>query len=207
MRGDDAEQDLFSATADQDRGVRSLHGLRIAPRVADGVVAADQGGTLLRPQRLADAQRFLELRQTPPDRRKRITIRVVLDLVPAGSEAEDQPAAAELIDRRRHLGEQRWLAVRVAGNQRPEADSLRLPGERCEQAPALHLWLVRRSDHSVEVIVQPDRVVTEALRLLPVRDQRLVGSAFLGSLYAEANPGGVHGRSHSAGAGGHAIAA
>ena len=45
-----------------------------------------------------------------------------LGLVPAGPEAEDEPAAADLVDRRGLLGEQRRVVEARAGDERPELD-------------------------------------------------------------------------------------
>ena len=47
-----------------------------------------------------------------------------LDLVPAGAQAEDQPAAADLVDGGGLLGEHRRVVERGRGDQRPELDPL-----------------------------------------------------------------------------------
>ena len=41
----------------------------------------------------------------------------------AGAQAEDEPATADLIDRVGHLGQQRRVAIRGAGDQRAECDA------------------------------------------------------------------------------------
>ena len=57
-----------------------------------------------------------------------------LGLVPAGAEAEHEPAAAELVDRGGLLGEQRRVVEVRAGDERPELDPRGRRGDRRQRA-------------------------------------------------------------------------
>ena len=61
----------------------------------------------------------------------------VLRLVPAGAEAQDQPAAADLVDRVGHLRQQRRVAEAGADDERADLDPLGDGGQRGQQRPAL----------------------------------------------------------------------
>ena len=56
-----------------------------------------------------------------------------LDLVPADADPEPEPPAAQHIERRRLLGDQRRLALRQDQDARGEADALGAAGEKAEQ--------------------------------------------------------------------------
>jgi hypothetical protein len=61
--------------------------------------------------------------------------RVVLRLVPPRAEPEDQPAAADLVDRVRHLGDQRRIAKTGAGHQGSDLDPVSCRRKRRQQRP------------------------------------------------------------------------
>ena len=61
----------------------------------------------------------------------------VLGLVPAGAEAQDQAAAADLVDRRGLLREHRRRVEARRGDERPQADPAGRGGDRGEHRPAL----------------------------------------------------------------------
>jgi hypothetical protein len=53
-----------------------------------------------------------------------------LQLAPPGSEPQDQPAIADLVDRIRHLGQQRRVTKGRAGDEQPDRDPVRGGGQR-----------------------------------------------------------------------------
>jgi hypothetical protein len=57
--------------------------------------------------------------------------------VPAGAETEDEPAAADLVERGGLLGEQRGIVEVRAGDERPELDPARDGRDRGERRPGL----------------------------------------------------------------------
>ena len=86
-----------------------------------------------------------------------------LGLVPAGAQAEDQPAAADLVDRRGLLGEDSRVVERRAGDQRAELDAVGDRSDRGENRPGLP----RPTRGSVgpaieEVLAEPDGVIPES---------------------------------------------
>src|SRR5262249_22504478 len=108
--------------------------------------------------------------------------------------AVDEAAAREHIHRRGHLGDQRGRAIRVAGDEDADADPPRFACERREQRPGFHLRLTGRTDDWIEVVVEPDGVEAQGVRLVPVGGEGLVADAFLRCLDAEMDGGGDHTR-------------
>src|SRR5581483_2522345 len=104
--------------------------------------------------------------------------RPVLGLVPPRAEAEDEPAAADLGDRRRHLRQQPgWVEAR-AGDERSERHPLGDSRQRREQRPDLPGAALVASVAAVEqVVAEPDRV--EAARLRDPRHRGVLGPAGL----------------------------
>src|SRR5262249_31042897 len=105
---DQAQQHLLAAAADHDRRMRLLQGLGIAPGALDPVVAAVELRALVAPHAQADLQRFGELPQARSDRREVVAVGAILVFVPPGAETELEAALAHVIERARHLGQQRW---------------------------------------------------------------------------------------------------
>ena len=124
------------------RAVRPDHERRAAgPRaarqelaVAGLVVRAVEVDRPVAEQRPDDRERLLE----PVDPMvEREAERAELGLVPAGPEAEDEPAAADLVDRGRLLGQHRRVVEARARHERPELDPRRRGGEAGERRPRL----------------------------------------------------------------------
>src|SRR5439155_7940385 len=65
-------------------------------------------------------------------------------------------------------------------------------GQRGEERPALHLRLGVRADDRIEVVVEPDGVEAEGMRLRPVSGDCRVADTLLRRLDAEAEGGGGH---------------
>jgi hypothetical protein len=84
---------------------------------------------------------------------------VELAPVPAGAEAEDEAPAADLVDRRRHLGDQPRRVKAGAGDQRPDRHARRGRGQRGHQRPRLP----RPAVLIEQVVADPDRVEPDLL--------------------------------------------
>src|SRR5262249_51106821 len=114
-------------------------------------------------------------------------VRLVIAGEPAGADAEDEPAAAHLVDRRRHLREQGGGPVRVAGDEHADAETARLRRERRKERPALETRPVLVAEDRHEVVVDPRAVEAERLRLLPRRQDLLPAGVLVRRLDAEAD--------------------
>jgi len=92
----------------------------------DSVVGTLEARALLGEHRPSDRQRFLEAVLAPADRRKLEAVARVLRLVPGRADPEHRTSPRDDVERRDDLGEHRRIAVRDAGDERPEQDALRL---------------------------------------------------------------------------------
>ena len=113
-----------------------------------------------------------------------------------GAEAEDEPAAADLVDRVGALGEHRRVVERGAGDERPELDPARRGRQRGQQGPGLPRSAWRAVGPAVEeVLADPERVEAEVLdRAGHVEELRPADLALdLGQLDADLD-GAAHGR-------------
>ena len=94
----------------------------------------------------------------------RVAERPELGLVPAGPEAEHQPASADLVDGHRLLGEQRRVVEARAGDERAELHPARDRGDRREGRPRLPRPARLAIRPAIEqVLAEPDRVEPEVL--------------------------------------------
>ena len=117
------------------------------------------GGGLSSPRRVVDhRQRLAEGLQARDRRAELVAVLGVVALEPARAQPEDQPAAGDVIDGARHVGEQVRVAVGVAGHERAEVDALRGLGHGREQAPALEVRAVAVAEEREEVIPGEERV-------------------------------------------------
>ena len=87
----------------------------------------------------------------------------VLGLHPRAADAQDRPAAADVVEGRRGLGHDPWVAERVGADEQPEAGPLGLRRPRGERRPALEDRLVGVAEDRVEVVPRPEVVVAEAI--------------------------------------------
>ena len=79
------------------------------------------GGGLPLPSRGLDArQRLAQVAQAVGRVAELVAELVVVALEPAGADAEDQPAARDVVDGAGHVGQQLRVAVAVAGHERAE---------------------------------------------------------------------------------------
>ena len=122
------------------------------PVEVDGTVAQE------RPD---DRERLLELVDAVVEREAE---RAELRLVPAGTQPEDEPSAADLVDRGSLLGQQGRVVEVRAGDEWPELDPVRGCRDRRQQRPGLQRPACRPVRPAVEqVLADPDRIEAEEL--------------------------------------------
>ena len=101
---------------------------------------------------------FLELVQSHRCRRELVAVRVVLVLAPPTTDAEHEPSAGEHLQRRRHLGDQRRVAIAVPEHVMAQHHVGELGGQPRERRPALEEAFRLLLVESVEVVGDPHRV-------------------------------------------------
>ena len=190
VAGDQPQEHSLAAAAHQQRQAR-LHGLRVADGVAHREVLAFERRALRAPHAAQDGERLAELLEAGGDGGERVAVLLVLDLVPAGAEADDQPAARHLVEGGRHLGEQRGRPVAHAEDELADAYAAGDGGHGGDLGPRLEHWLGLVRDRD-EVVDHPDRV--EACLVCRLGDlARLApGRAELRQAEAEADPRLAH---------------
>jgi hypothetical protein len=114
------------------------------------------------PQQAADDREgFLEAVDPVVERHAE---RAELGLVPAGPDAEHEPATRDLVDRVGLLGQDRRVVEAEAGDERPELDPARHGRDRGKARPGLPRPSRRPVTPSVEqMLAEPDRVVAQVL--------------------------------------------
>ena len=171
--GHDAQRDLLAAAADHQLGMRLLHRLGIERRVGELVVAALEGGAALRPQRRDDLARLVQPLQPLAQGIERNAVRLVLVLLPAGAEAEQQPPARDDVDLRGHLGHDGRVAVGVAEHDRAHAHARHQRGQRAERAQRFQHRALTLLRVGQEVIGHAGDVPARRLQVFPeVQDAR-----------------------------------
>jgi len=135
--------------------------------VLDAVVLAREGDLLALEQRQDDLERLVEAAGEVVER---VAEGVVLGLVPAGAEAEQQAPAAHVVEGVGDLGEQGRVAEAVAGDEWPDGGGGGGLGDGAEQREGLpdaaRLALVHDDRAGVaedQVVRNPERVDADAL--------------------------------------------
>src|SRR5690606_2343836 len=110
------------------------------PRAADhDRDVAQRRRVELLPASLDARQRLREVREAGPRRTELVAVLVVVPLEPAGTRAEDEPAAADVVQRAGHVRLQVRVAVAVAVHERAELDPFGELGPRAELGPGLEV--------------------------------------------------------------------
>ena len=99
------------------------------------------------------------------DRREAVAVCPPLVFLPAGADAELEPAAADDVDRRRHLRGEGGVPEPGADDHVAEPDALGRHRERGQDRERLERDLLGRPRHRVEVIEDPQRLEPELLGL------------------------------------------
>src|SRR3954447_15149407 len=121
--GEEARGAALAGAADEDRNA-----LLQRPRVARRLV--DDGRAALKPRRAGaphereQLEGVLETGEALAQRREVPAVEAVLALEPAGAEAAQRAAARQHVERRDDLRQVGDVAVRDAGDERPETDAL-----------------------------------------------------------------------------------
>jgi len=184
---DELQEDALSGAADHDRRMRLLHRGGEAHRVRHGVVLAVQRRLRLRQHAADDPERLVE-RSEPARHGLEVDAEApVLELEPAGADAEVEASAAHVIERRRHLRGEARMAVRVTGHHRADAGAARRLGEGGDRRPRLEARPLRIDEDRVEVVEVPERVVTPAVGLPPQIQHVAPRDRLLAGLDAEAD--------------------
>ena len=114
-------------------------------------------------------------------------VHLVLDLGPGGADAELQPAAGQVVDGDRELGQDDGVAVGVAGDQAADAHALGRLGHRRLQRPALVDGPVGAGGPDRGEVVEVPQVVETALVGDPPHRAELIdGDVLTGGFQAEA---------------------
>src|SRR5438132_539940 len=133
--GHDAQGDALAAAADHQLGMGRLHGLGIERSIRELVVAPLEVAAALGPQGLHHLARLVQTLQPLAHRPERDAVGLVLVLLPARAEPQEEPAARDDVDLRRHLRDHRRVAVGVAQHDGAHADAGHQSGQRAERAP------------------------------------------------------------------------
>jgi hypothetical protein len=168
--------------------VGSLHGLGQSRRVRQPVVVAGVGEPLALgggPQTGDDGQLLGEAVEPFAQRGKRDPVGGVLLFEPAGAEPELDPATAHGVDLGGGDGQRAGKAERGRGDERPEADARRLPGQGSERDPGVGragpcLGPARVAAHPEKVVGAEEGIEAEPLRLLGDGQLLVVRGALLG---------------------------
>ena len=155
------------------RSPRDLHRLRVELRVVDADPPAPVRPAVgLAPQPVEERQLVLDEVKAFADIRKVQPKLAVLLVVPARTDADLDPAAAHLVDRRDDLREHPRVAERDRRDERPEPDAFGLARKTGEDRPRIRGRPARRSRKALEVVGSEERL--EAVRLGAAGDRHLV---------------------------------
>src|SRR5262245_13334690 len=152
-------QHVRTITRDEDRDPATRR--RREDRVIELLEPAGHRNAVPVEQPAEDRERLLETSETVVDGEAE---GLVFGIVPSGSDAQDLPTGADLVQRGGHLRQQSGMTEARAHHERPELHAVRHRREGRQDRPGL----VHRLDGSViepveEVVEHPDRVETGIL--------------------------------------------
>ena len=188
MLGDDLEQRFFSTPADHQRNARLLQRLGITDGIRHAVLLALEGGFVLGEHAGDDLTCFVEPLETSAKIFEVDPEAAMLQLVPAGAQAEIEPAAACVIERGGHLRGQARVAIGVAVDERTDTGAPGVLAERAQQCPVLHAGAggVGREDR-IEMIERPERVIAPGVEFRPDVAHPLPSYVLLPGLESKSN--------------------
>src|SRR5262245_25833389 len=165
--GDDLEGDTLAAPADHQLGVGGLDRFGIEGGVGELVVAPLERRAPFLPQRADHLAGLVQPLESLAHRVEGNAVRLVLVLLPARAQSEEEPPAGDDIDLRGHLGDDRRMAIGITENDRAYAESRHQSCQSAQGAPrlehrALALLRVRH-----EVIGHAGDVPPSRLEMLP----------------------------------------
>ena len=150
LRGDPQGQAACAAYPDRYPGL--LDGFRGADRVLDRVVSTLIGGLLPRPHQLRYLQRLVQLTNPYGGWRVPVAVCSIFDILPAGADAEVDPAAAYVVEARGDLRHQRRVPVALGGDHGAQPEPPRVPRDGGEGRPALEAGCLHRLVGHEEVV-------------------------------------------------------
>ena len=156
------QRPLRTSAANQDREAL-LDRRRVVPdRLSPVVLLA--GRALAVEHAAHDADRLIQPAQALARRAAELDPeRAVLGLEPGAADAQHRPAAADVVERGRHLGDERRVAERVGTDHEPDGGALGALGPGGQGQPALEHRSLVGTDDGIEVVPGPDRVEAEAV--------------------------------------------
>ena len=146
---------LLAAAADADRRVRLLRALRLVAGVLELVVLAVEGRGLLGEQAGQHLAGLLEAVEALLDAAELDAVGAGLLLVPAGADAELEPAVGDDVERRGHVGQHGGMPVVDAGDQHADAQPLGGLRQRGQRDPALQARPGGVGEDRIEVVERP----------------------------------------------------
>src|SRR5437763_3561850 len=156
--GHGAEGSLFTGAADADGRMGPLHRLGVAAGAPQGEVAAVEVGGLVGQQPDDHLAGLVEAIEALLQRAQLDPVGVALLFVPAGADAQLQPAVGDDVDRRGHIGQHRRVAVDDPGHQHADPEPLGGLGQRGRHRPAFQTRAGRIREDRIEVIEGPRRL-------------------------------------------------
>ncbi len=161
---------LLAAAADHQRNVVAEAG--IGHRLLGAVVRAGERRALALDHRHDDLERLVELVEPVGERAELVSELVVLELEPARSETQDGAALAHHVERGDRLGQQRGIAIGVAGDQGAQLDVLGGRRQATQGGVGLQHRLVGGAEPGqlVEVVHHEDGVEAGRISLPRLRD-------------------------------------
>jgi hypothetical protein len=179
--GSEPVGDLFAIAADEDRGVGSLYWLRCQRGVGELVEFPIEVSSLVLEEGADHRDGLFEAAKAAAYGVEGDAVGLVLVLLPSRANAEDEAAAADVVDLRGHLGEDGGVAVSVAGDHGAEADARHGGGESGDTGPGFAsgptvVFLVRH-----EVVRDPEVVPAALLNVLSEVPEGLPLTGLVGS--------------------------
>ena len=157
------QTDLLARRADPD--VRAgLHRLGVAAGVGEREELALEVGHVLGEQQPDALDRLGHAPQSHRRRLERDAVGLVLPHVPAGAQAQLEPAVAEVVDGGRRVGQHRRMAVAGGVDERADPRPGGERGQRGVARDALEAVAVERRRRRVEVVPDADPVEAELAR-------------------------------------------
>ena len=134
---------------------------------------------------LDDGKSGLENLQAPWSGSEFVAVLGVVALEPPGTNPEDEPAIADVVDGACHVGEQLGVAVRVARHECTDGCMLGVGCHRGKQRVALEVFSIGVAEQRIEVVPCPQTVDTEVVGALPCVAHGLNGGRLGLDLYAD----------------------
>jgi hypothetical protein len=187
MACDERQRAPGPRAADVDGGMRRLDRTRQARQAGEHVVRAGERDDLVGEEAPDDRERLVERRGSLGLRAERHARLAELGRVRAAAEPQVQAAAAHVVERDGHLGDERRMAERVREDEVPDPDALGHGGERRRRRPCLERRHARQR-RRIEMVHQPQRVDPGAVAFDHARAKLLPRERDLREVNADVHP-------------------